>query len=134
MDNEPNPNSPRISVSESETVPPATIQRQQPLGGQSETQMPLFLSTEAHDTVPPSPDALNEPALWQLGRHSYYMSSTGYHQQSTSLSGQPAADFTEGEGYGGGPRYPPHQVNKVDEAGLRDVEEELHRGLQARQV
>ena len=135
MDNRPNPNSPRVSVSESETVPPATIQGQPPMHGQSETQIPFVSSTEAHGTLPPSPDASNEPALWQLGRHSYYKSSTGYHQHSTSFSGQLVVDFTEGNGYGGGPRYPPHQVNsKVDEAGLRDVEEELHRGLQARQV
>src|SRR5258707_7034581 len=113
MDSEPNPNNPRVSFSESEPVPPATIQRQPSLQGRSEAQIPFVSSTEAHDTIPPSPDdVFNKPALWQLGRHSYYKSSTGYHQQSTSFGGRPIVEFTEGDGRGG-PGYPPHQVNKV---------------------
>jgi len=122
----------RYSVSESGAPPTATrIQGQPPpLREQSETQIPFVSNTELHDTIPDSPDLVsNEPALWQLGRHSYYLSSTGYDQQSTGLAGQPVL-----EGDGQGPGHAQHQVSKLDEAGLRDVEEELHRGLQARQV
>ena len=68
MDIEPNPNSLRVSVSESESLPAATLQRQPPLQEQSETQIPFVLNTEPYDTIPPSPDNFsNEPALWQLG-------------------------------------------------------------------
>lgn len=77
----------------------------------------------------------NEPALWQLGRHSYFVPRTGHDQQSTSPSERAVFGFTERDGHGrGGPGYGEPQVDKANEAGLRDVEEELHRGLQARQV
>jgi len=127
----PNQSSLRDAAPSSPSLSRTTIQRHPSLQGQSETQIPFVSSTEPHDTQPPSPDvASNEPALWQLGRHSYYAPNTGYNQQSTSLGGDPAIGFTEKNGHGrGGP-----EMNKVDEAGLRDVEEELHRGLQARQV
>jgi len=126
----------RDAVSESSFLVPATTQRQPPPQGRSETQIPFVSSTEPHDTPPPSPDVLsNQPALWQLGRHSHYISSTGYNQESTSLSGQPVSGSTEGDDYGRARRsHARLQVNRADEAGLRDVEEELHRGLQARQV
>lgn len=130
MDTEPNTNSFRVSVAESDSLPAATLQRQ-PL----ETQIPLALHTEPYDDIPTSPDTIsNEPALWQLGRHSYYRSSTGFDPQPTNFSEQPVVGFTKGDSHGLGPGRAPHQLNKVDEAGLRDVEEELHRGLQARQV
>jgi hypothetical protein len=126
----------RDAVSSSSSLAPTSIQRQPSLQEQSETQIPFVSSTEPHDTTPPSPDVVsNEPALWQLGRHSYYKPSNEYDQQPKSLSGQPVFGFTEGDGHGrASPGHPHPQVNKVDEAGLRDVEEELHRGLQARQV
>lgn len=122
----PNLSSPRYSVSEPETLPSTTNQRQPPRQQQLETQIPFVSNPELHDTaLSPSSVVSNKPALWQLGRHSQYIPGTGYDQHSTSLSGQPGR---------GGIGHARDRMEKFDEAGLRDVEEELHRGLQARQV
>jgi len=75
----PNPNDHRLFVSETDSRPSPPIQRQPSLRQQqSEAQIPL------HVTTPPPPAvSTNEPALWQLGRHDQYKSSTGHDQQSS---------------------------------------------------
>jgi hypothetical protein len=102
-------------------------------------QQPFHLqeqsNTSPHHTIPPPAFVSNTPALWQLGRHSLYIPSTPHDQQLSTLSEKPILSYSEGDGNGQwDPERVQRQLNRFDEADLRDVEEELHRGLRARQV
>jgi hypothetical protein len=103
----------------------------------SETKSPVISNTtpSPQHAIPPPPLIPNTPAPWQLGRHSQYISRTGYYQHPPRSGVQPILGSAEGYGDGKwGPERVQHQLMNDDEAGLRDVEEELHRALQARQV
>ena len=145
----PNPSDRRHHVSETDSLPSpttTTIHRQPSLQQslrreQSETLIPFVSSTATppYPTSPRSPPppaaSKNEPALWQLGRHSIYKSSIGHDQPSPTLKGQFIYSDPEGDGAGkwNFDRVQ-HQVDKFDESKLIDVEGDLQRGLKARQV
>ena len=81
----------------------------------------------------------NQPALWQLGRHSWYKygedepqhPSDGYE---SSASPNVPTFFTRADAYPYDVKQVPYGIEDTTEAHLRDVEAELHRGLKARQV
>ena len=105
---------------------------------QSDTNTP-FISGEKsskHHAIPPPAAVANTPAPWQLGRHSNYIPGTGYYQSPPfPTSVQPIFGSAEGDGdENWDPERVQHHLKNIDEAGIRDVEEELHRALQARQV
>jgi hypothetical protein len=84
----------------------------------------------------PAPTFLpNQPALWQLGWHPIYTpgdehtrGSTDAHEDSSNPPTTQAADHQKDV------KQVSHDLGDTNEAQLRDVEEELHRGLKARQV
>jgi len=102
---------------------------------------PLGSPTSSLSSPPaPSPAFLpNQPALWQLGRHSWYTAGddkppqfSGAHEDRTPPSAvksftRPASDQTD-------VKQLPYESVDANEAQLRDVEEELHRGSKARQI
>lgn len=105
---------------------------------QSDTNTP-FISGQTppqHHAIPPPAAVTNTPAPWQLGRHSQYISSTGYYQSPPFPTGiQPIFGSAEEDGdKNWDPERVQHHLINTNEAGIRDVEEELHRALQARQV
>jgi len=76
----------RHDVSETDSLPSSTIQRQPSLRQQDqwETQVPFVSSTGSplHHTFSAPPIVSNEPPLWQLGRHSQPSSPTIQRQPS----------------------------------------------------
>jgi len=109
-----------------------TTAQQQPSHHQEQFGMQTpstSLTTPSHHHSIPLPASIpNMPAPWQLGRHSRYIPSTGYGQQFPGPSEQSVTGYM---GWDGDRKWDPehvqHQMNKMDE-------EELHRGLKARQV
>lgn len=91
-------------------------------------------TTSPRHSVSPPAAVPNKPAPWQLGRHSHYTYSTEYDQLSPRLSVQPIVGSVQGDSDAKWNTEDQHQMNKTDEEGIRNVEEELHRGLKARQV
>jgi len=132
-----NSNNGGYHVSPTATLNSTTAQkRQYPHQEQPTTQYPYISGKEPpHHTAPPPATIPNTPAPWQLGRHSHYTSSTEYDQKPLHPNLPPILGSAEGDGGGKRDTAPvPHLMSRIDEEGLRDVEEELHRGLKARQV
>ena len=106
-----------------------------------DAQFPLGSPASSLSSPPaPSPAFLpNQPALWQLGRHSWYIPgddkpphfSDAYEERTPPSAAKffPRAPSDQKDG-----RRVPSEFPDTNEAQLRDVEEELHRGLKARQV
>src|SRR5258708_8716082 len=121
------------SNSNSTTTQPQPFHSQ----GQSETQIPFVLNTASlpHVITPATPFVLGpeQPAPWQLGRHSQYVPDTIHGQQPSNLNGQHALGHAV-EDHRLDPEYVIHQVSGYNEAEKSNVEKDLHRGLQARQV
>ena len=133
----PNLSDHRFHVSSTENLHSTTTQERPSHRQQRETQDPFILrsSPSPHHTFPPPALIPNQPAPWQLGRHSQYILGARNDQKSSPLSGQHIYGNTEWDDPGRwNSERVHHQVNQMEEAGLRDVEEELHRGLKARQV
>lgn len=81
----------------------------------------------------------NQPALWQLGRHSWYTSGDDKNQPMSDTREDrspsiPPTIFTQAADYQRDVKQVSYDLGGPNEAQLRDVEEELHRGLKARQV
>lgn len=81
----------------------------------------------------------NQPALWQLGRHSWYTSRDDNNQPLNDTHedrspSSPTTIFTQAADYQKDVKQVSYDLGGTNEAQLRDVEEELHRGLKARQV
>lgn len=102
----------------------------------------IFVSPASSLSRPlePSPAFIpNQPALWQLGRHSWYTSGDDKNQplsdthEDHSPSSRPTF-FTQAADYQKDVKQVSYDLGGTNEAQLRDVEEELHRGLKARQV
>ena len=143
----PNPSdNRRLYGSETDSFSSPAIQRHPSLRQQqSDPQFPLVPITasppphHAH-TTPPPPVFSNEPALWQLGRHSQYKSDIGHEQQTPTPNGKYIFGSPEGDTFGkwdfGRLEHErvQHQVDRFDESKLIDVEGDLQRGLKARQV
>lgn len=145
MDNWPSPNPSdhrRLYTSDTEGVPSPPIQRHPSLRQQhSDPQIPWASSVTSSPamrpphTTPPPPAFSNEPALWQLGRHSQYKSDPGHDQHSSTPNGKFVFSPPEGDPYGKWDfERVQHQVDRFDESKLIDVEGDLQRGLKARQV
>jgi hypothetical protein len=107
---------------------------------QSNVQSPLASRASSLSRPPaPAPAFIpNQPALWQLGRHSLYTSGDDYkyfndaHEDRSPSS--PPTFFTQASDYQKDVKQVSYDLGGRNEAQLRDVEEELHRGLKARQV
>jgi len=104
-------------------------------------QSPL-VSRASSLSSPPAPAPAffpNQPALWQLGRHSWYASGDDKSQRLSNAhedrSPRSATTFfTRAADDKKDVEEAPYELGGTSEAQLRDVEEELHRGLKARQV
>lgn len=96
-------------------------------------------SSLSRPLVPAQAFIPNQPALWQLGRHSWYTSRDDKDQplgdthEDSSPSNRPTF-FTQATDYQKDVKQVSYDLGGTNEAQLRDVEEELHRGLKARQV
>jgi hypothetical protein len=75
---------------------------------------------------PHNPHAATERALWQVRPQP---GNITHSRQDSSVVQQPVPQHTRGKGDGQGDIERVEAQIKVDEARLRDVEEELHRGL-----
>jgi hypothetical protein len=133
-----NPGDRRHHASETETLHSVTTPQLPAHGqGQLEAQIPSISSTSRppRHTMSPPPvvQSENEPALWQLGRHSQYLGSTEHDQKSPPSTGQSVVGYAEGDGKWDFERVQ-HRVDKQVEAGIQNVEADLHRALKARQV
>jgi len=102
---------------------------------QSGVPSPLVSPTSSVSrSLAPAPAVIpHQPALWQLGRHSRYASGDDNTQSVNDTHedrspSSPTTDFQKDV------KQVPFDLEGTNEAQLRDVEEELHRGLMARQV
>lgn len=110
---------------------------------QSNVQTPPLVSPTSSLSRPlaPAPAFIpNQPAIWQLGRHSWYAPGDDKTQsindtlhEDRSPSSAPTF-FTQAVDYPRDVKEVSYNLGGDNEAQLRDVEEELHRGLKARQV
>ena len=130
----------RFYPSETDDFPSPSLQRQPSLRQQQldPAQIPFVVSSPTspqYHTTPPPPAFSNEPALWQLGRHSLYKPDAAHDKPSPTpnekfLFATPAAETFRNWDF----ERVQHQVDRFDESKLIDVEGDLRRGLKARQV
>jgi hypothetical protein len=122
----PNPFDPRLHGSGSSRSL-RTVNHGQQGEYRQDTPYPLGSAPSVRSSPLPPPAFLpNQPALWQLGRHSWYISGDERFPRFSDAYEGRAAEFF--------PRQIQDELADASKPQLRDVEEELHRGLKARQV